>query len=54
MATEFCQNCKQAHPGRTCDYDKKGDCSETLTLMRSLTHPAARNQKDNEIKKDAG
>jgi len=41
MATEFCQNCKQAQPGRTCDYDKKGDCSETLTLMRSLTHPAA-------------
>jgi hypothetical protein len=29
MATEFCQKCKQAHPGRTCDYDEKGDCSET-------------------------
>ena len=30
MATEFCQKCKQAHPGRICDYDEKGDCSETL------------------------
>ena len=29
MATEFCQRCKKAHPGRTCDYDEKGDCSET-------------------------
>jgi hypothetical protein len=29
MATEFCQKCKQAHPGRTCEYDEKGDCSET-------------------------
>jgi hypothetical protein len=32
MATEFCQKCKQAHPGQTCDYDDKGDCAETADL----------------------
>lgn len=32
MATEFCQKCKQAHPGRPCDYDDKGDCTETADL----------------------
>ena len=30
MATEFCQRCKQSHPGRLCDYDEKGDCAETV------------------------
>jgi len=30
MATQFCQKCKQTHPGRTCDYDEKGECAETL------------------------
>jgi hypothetical protein len=30
MATEFCQRCKQSHPGRVCDYDEKGECAETL------------------------
>jgi hypothetical protein len=30
MATELCQKCKQTHPGRACDYDEKGDCSETV------------------------
>jgi hypothetical protein len=29
MATEFCQKCKQTHPGRTCDYDERGECTET-------------------------
>ena len=33
MATEFCQKCKQSHPGRVCDYDEKGDCSETLSIV---------------------
>jgi hypothetical protein len=32
MATEFCQKCKQTHPGRTCDYDEKGECAETLDV----------------------
>jgi len=30
MATEFCDKCKQAHPGRVCDYDDRGECSETV------------------------
>ena len=29
MATEFCQNWKQSHPGRVCDYDAQGECAET-------------------------
>ena len=29
MATQFCEKCKQVHPGRVCDYDDKGECSET-------------------------
>jgi hypothetical protein len=29
MATELCEKCKQAHPGRVCDYDEKGECAET-------------------------
>jgi len=32
MPTEFCQKCKQSHPGRPCDYDDKGDCAETADL----------------------
>lgn len=30
MATEFCQKCKQAHPGCLCDYDDKGNCAESV------------------------
>ena len=33
MATEFCQRCKQSHPGRVCDYDDKGECAETVTAQ---------------------
>ena len=32
MATQLCQKCKQAHPGRVCDYDDKGDCAETIAV----------------------
>ncbi len=32
MATEFCQKCKQAHPGRACDYDDQGDCAEAVNV----------------------
>jgi hypothetical protein len=32
MATEFCQKCKQTHPGRDCDYDDKGECAETVDV----------------------
>jgi hypothetical protein len=29
MATEFCQKCKQSHPGRLCDYHENGEFVET-------------------------
>ncbi|HEX8816393.1 MAG TPA: hypothetical protein VF753_12905 [Terriglobales bacterium] len=32
MATEFCEKCKQSHPGKECDYDEMGDCEETREL----------------------
>jgi hypothetical protein len=32
MATEFCQKCKQSHPGRLCDYDERGECAETIDI----------------------
>jgi hypothetical protein len=36
LATEFCQRCKQSHPGRVCDYDDKGECAETVNLEDSV------------------
>jgi hypothetical protein len=30
MATQLCEKCKQAHPGRVCDYDEKAECAETI------------------------
>jgi hypothetical protein len=48
MATEFCEKCKQSHPGRVCDYDDKGECSETAdgdekqqSSTRTRTDPKA-------------
>lgn len=35
MATQFCEKCKQAHPGRVCDYDDRGECSETVDVDES-------------------
>ena len=29
MAPQLRQKCKQAQPGRVCDYDEKGECAET-------------------------
>ncbi len=31
MATQFCEKCKQAHPGRICDYDDDGECTPDET-----------------------
>jgi hypothetical protein len=39
MATEFCQRCKRAHPGRPCDYDDKGECAETIDAQESGEKP---------------
>jgi hypothetical protein len=35
MATQLCQKCKQAHPGRVCDYDEKAECGETVAPPRN-------------------
>ena len=32
MATQLCQRCKQAHPGRVCDYDERGECAEAIAV----------------------
>jgi hypothetical protein len=47
MATQLCQKCKQAHPGRACDYDEKGECAETIVneVAQSSNEPL----KDEEI-----
>ena len=48
MATEFCQKCKQAHPGRDCDYDQKGDCAETVDVDENaeVSTKASRDRND--------
>ena len=38
MATEFCQKCKQAHPGRVCDYDEKGECARCCKTVLEGPH----------------
>ncbi len=40
MPTEFCQKCKQSHPGRACDYDDQGECAETLEDTNSNSKEA--------------
>jgi hypothetical protein len=34
MPTQLCQKCKQAHPGRLCDYDEEGECAETIDTSK--------------------
>jgi hypothetical protein len=48
MATEFCQKCKQSHPGRACDYDEKGDCAETVKAdeVADTSSVESKDQKD--------
>jgi len=46
MATEFCQKCKQTHPGRPCDYDDKGDCAETADLSEAAEAARRESEKD--------
>ena len=36
MATQFCEKCKKAHPGRACDYDDKGECAETADANETV------------------
>ena len=44
MATQLCQKCKQAHPGRVCDYDEKVNAPRRSTPMRLLS-PVTHHQK---------
>jgi hypothetical protein len=46
MAPQLCQKCKQAHPGRVCDYDEKGECAETTGA--SVAQPRNEPKKDQE------
>jgi hypothetical protein len=46
MAPQLCQKCKQAHPGRVCDYDEKGECAETIDI--SVAKPSNEPSKDQE------
>ncbi len=50
MATEFCQKCKQSHPGKPCDYDEQGECEETRDVDEAAEAPG-RESKD---KRSAG
>jgi hypothetical protein len=45
MANQLCQKCKQAHPGRVCDYDEKGECAETVDTDE-VAHPRDVPSKD--------
>jgi len=47
MASQLCQKCKQAHPGRVCDYDEKGECAETIGA-NEVAQPYNEPSKDEE------
>ena len=51
MATEFCQKCKQTHPGRDCDYDEKGDCAETIDVADLAQAPNQESKNKNDVGK---
>jgi len=46
MATQFCQKCKQAHPGRECDYDEKADCAETVEVEEVAENDNVESKKE--------
>ena len=45
MATQFCQKCKKAHPGRDCDYDDKGECTETADSNEAVAKPSGESKQ---------
>lgn len=51
MATEFCQKCKQAHPGRACDYDDKGECAETADIDENVEASSKESKDKSQAKK---
>jgi hypothetical protein len=52
MATNFCQKCKKDHPGRVCDYDDKGECSETCDVDEPQ-NPVGEGSTDKGLQSDA-
>jgi hypothetical protein len=44
MATQFCQKCKQSHPGRVCDYDEKGECAEAIGVEEEASVDKSKDQ----------
>ena len=56
MPTEFCQKCKQSHPGRTCDYDEKGECSETTSAdkVAAASRTASKDKRKKRMRVEGG
>jgi hypothetical protein len=52
MATDFCQKCKKAHLGRVCNYDDKGECSETVDVDEPQK-PVGEGSTDEGLQNDA-
>jgi hypothetical protein len=46
MATQLCHKCKQAHPGRVCDYDDKAECTETKAVDEVTQTPDEPSKKE--------
>ena len=47
MAAQLCEKCKQAHPGRICDYDGKAECAETIGV-NEVAQPCSEPSKEKE------
>lgn len=48
MATQLCPKCKQAHSGRVCDRDDKGECPETVVLGGDQDRGKGAMEQDNQ------
>jgi hypothetical protein len=49
MSTEFCQKCRESHPGRVCDYDDQGECAETGETEPEVTDQPVKEEKRQEL-----
>ena len=52
MAPQLCQKCKQAQPGRVCDYDEKGECAETNGVSVAQPRKEPKNTRKIEVRYD--
>jgi len=55
MATQLCQRCKQAHPGRVCDYDERGECAETINVkeVEEILDDSSKDEEDEDSLRSA-